>query len=126
MHLKNLVFPAALLTAVGYFAIPAHGSQASPAAVESGRAKNTGNVMIAEEIEDKAQGKVNEMHDMGSGAANAVEEKHEEHEAAEASPHHHSLKHKVKGKMHEVKGEAAGAAGAVEDAHHEHEQAEHE
>ena len=66
------------------------------------------------------------MHDAGAGAANAVEEKHEEHEAAEDAPHHHGLKHKTKSKMNEVEGETSGAAGAVENAHHEHEKAEHE
>ena len=126
MRLKNLVWSAALLTGIGYFTIPAHGSQITAAMVDSSPSRNTSHIVLAGEVEDKAQGKVNEMHDMGSDAANAVEEKHEEHEAAETSHHHHSLKHKAKSKMNEVKGETTGAANAVENVHREHEQAEHE
>lgn len=124
MHLKRskLVFGTALATAFGFFAVPVHAAQISAGA---------SNIVVAQEehheLEDKAQGKINEMHDAGAGAANAVEQKHEEHEAAENAPHHHhGLKHKAKSKMNEVEGEASGAAGAVENAHHEHEHAEHE
>jgi hypothetical protein len=123
----KLMFGALLAASVGFITIPvAHASAFSAPGSRVARAADSGNLVVADEVTDKAQGKVNEMHDMGSGAANAVEEKHEEHEAAEATPHHHSLKHKAKSKMNEVKGEANGAADAVESAHHEHEQAEHE
>ena len=120
----KLMFGALLATSLGVVTIPAHASRMSAPTVT--RASNAGYIVVAGEIEDKAQGKVNEMHDMGAGAANAVEEKHEEHEAAEATNHHHSLKHKAKSKMNEVKGEASGAAEAVDNAHHAHEAAEHE
>jgi len=120
----KLMFGAVLAASVGFVTVPAHASRLSDATVS--RASNPGYIVVAGEVEDKAQGKVNEMHDMGAGAANAVEEKHEEHEAAEATTHHHSLKHKAKSKMNEVKGEASGAADAVDSAHQAHEQAEHE
>ena len=127
MHLKptKLIFSGLLATSLGFFAIPAHASRVS-AANSKHQITATSNTVLAEELEDKAQGKVNEMHDEATGAANAVEEKHEEHEAAENTSHHHGLKHKAKSKMNEVKGEASGAAGAVEDVHKAHEQAEHE
>ena len=129
MHLKSakLLVGTLFAASVGLIVIPAHAAHVSGA---NPRANSAANIVVAEEmhekLEDKAQGKVNEMHDMGAGAANAVEEKHEEHEAAEHTHHHHSLKHKAKSKMNEAKGEANGAADAVENAHHEHEQAEHE
>ncbi len=119
----KLMFGAVLAASVGFISIPAHASQKSAPTVS--RASDAGYIVLAGEMEDKAQGKVNEMHDMGAGAANAVEEKHQEHEAAEATTHHHSLKHKAKSKMNEVKGEASGAADAVEGAHQAHEAAEH-
>lgn len=119
----KLMFGALLATSLGVITIPAHASRIAPAHVQNSDARY---IVVAGEMEDKAQGKVNEMHDMGAGAANAVEEKHEEHEAAEATNHHHSLKHKAKSKMKEVKGEASGAADAVDSAHHAHEAAEHE
>jgi hypothetical protein len=127
MHLKptKLIFGGLLATSLGFFAIPAHASLSSALTPKGQMTANT-NTVVAGELEDKAQGKVNEMHDAASGAANAVEEKHEEHEAAENTSHHHGLKHKAKSKMNEVKGEASGAAGAVDKAHQEHEQAEHE
>jgi hypothetical protein len=125
MHLQpaKLLFGALLATSVGALALPAHATSFSPSIP---RAVDSHYVVVAGGVGDKAQGKINEMHDMGSGAANAVEEKHEEHEAAEAMPHHHSLRHKAKSKMNEVKSEAKGAADAVEDAHERHESAEHE
>ena len=128
MHLKpaKLICGALLAGSVGLVAIPAHASCLSDSVAPAARTADTGHILLAGGVGDKAQGKMNEMHDMGSGAANAVEEKHEEHEAAEASPHHHSLKHKAKSKMNEVKGEANGAADAVENAHQAHENAEHE
>src|SRR5208283_5332315 len=52
----KMIFSALLVTSLGLFAMPVHAGG----------------------VGDKAQGKANEMHDMGSGAANAVEEKHEE------------------------------------------------
>jgi len=127
MHLKptKLILGGLLATSLGFFAVPAHASRVS-ALTPKGQVTATTNTIVAEEREDKAQGKVNEMHDEATGAANAVEEKHDEHEAAEHTSHHHGLKHKAKSKMNEVSGEASGAAGAVENAHHEHEQAEHE
>jgi hypothetical protein len=131
MHLKptKLILGGLLATSLGFLAVPAHASRVSAVDPDAHVTAAT-NAVVAEEehheLEDKAQGKVNEMHDAASGAANAVEEKHEEHEAAEHTSHHHGLKHKAKSKMNEVKGEASGAAGAVENAHHEHEQAEHE
>jgi hypothetical protein len=132
MHLKlsKLVFGTLMATSLGLFTVPAHASRASAFPAMVGGRTDRNNVIIAQEehheLEDKAQGKVNEMHDAASGAANAVEQKHEEHEAAENGPHHHGLKHKAKSKMNEAEGEASGAAGAVENAHHEHEKAEHE
>ena len=120
----KLVLGALLATSLGVFTIPAHASRILVPQVA--RDSDSRHIVVADEIQDKAQGKVNEMHDMGAGAANAVEEKHEEHEAAEATTHHHSLKHKAKSKMNEVKGEASGAADAVDSAHQAHEQAEHE
>jgi hypothetical protein len=123
----KLMFGALFAASVGLVTVPAaHASSFSASDSRVAGAADTGNLVVADEVTDKAQGKVNEMHDMGSGAANAVEEKHDEHEAAEATSHHHSLKHKAKSKMNEVKGEASGATDAVESAHHEHEQAEHE
>ena len=126
MHLKpvTFMFGALLATSLGALALPAYALNLSAPVTRSADSRY---IVVAGGVGDKAQGKVNEMHDMGAGAANAVEEKHEEHEAAEEVPHrHHSLKHKAKSKMHEVKSEANGAADAVEDAHERHEEAEHE
>ena len=135
MHLKpaKLIFATLLVTSFGLATVPAHASPVSLPAADGSRASSAANIVVAEEmhekIEDKAQGKVNEMHDLGTGAANAVEEKHEEHEAAEATEshhhHHHHMKHKAESKMNEVKGEATGAADAVDAAHEKHENAEH-
>jgi hypothetical protein len=129
LNRSKLMFGTLLATSLGFFAVPVHASRVS--AAPFGHAAGATNIVVAEEehheLEDKAQGKVNEMHDAATGAANAVEQKHEEHEAAENAPHHHhGLKHKAESKMNEVGGEASGAAGAVENAHHEHEKAEHE
>jgi|ERR1700732_663433 hypothetical protein len=131
MNLKpvKLIFGGLLATSLGFLAVPAHASRVSAIDPDAHVTAAT-NAVVAEEehheLEDKAQGKVNEMHDAATGAANAVEEKHAEHEAAENTEHHHGLKHKAKSKMNEVKGEASGAAGAVEDVHKAHEKAEHE
>jgi hypothetical protein len=122
----KLMFGTLLAASVGFLAVPAHASLTSQSRARVARVSDSRTIVVAEDVEDKAQGKVNEMHDMGTGAANAVEEKHEEHEMSEATDHHHSLKHKAKSKMHEAKGEASGAADAVENAHREHEEAEHE
>jgi hypothetical protein len=135
MHSKpaKLMFATLLVTSVGFATVSAQASKVGFSAVPDSRSAGAANVVEAQEehhdLEDKAQGKVNEMHDMGTGAANAVEEKHEEHEAGEArvSHHrHHRLKHKAESKADEVKGEATGAANAVEGVHQEHERAEHE
>ena len=132
MKPAKLMFGTLLAASVGLIAIPAHASRISAHVGLVTRASDAGNIVVAEEmhekLEDKAQGKVNEMHDMGTGAANAVEQKHEEHEAAEASEshhRHHRLRRKAESKMNEVKGEASGAADAVENAHEKHENAEH-
>ena len=127
----KLMFGTLLAASVGLITVAAHAARVIAPVSRASAATDT-NMVVAEEmhekLEDKAQGKVNEMKDMGSGAANAIEQKHEEHEAgeaAEAHHHHHRLKHKAESKMNEVKGEASGAAAAVENAHEKHENAEH-
>lgn len=129
MNLKpeKLILGALLAGSLGLATVPAHASSYSSAsAPRADSGTNAANIVVAGGVGDKAQGKVNEMHEMGSGAADAVEEKHEEHEAAESTEHHTSLKHKAKSKMHEAKGEAEGAGDAIENAHERHEESEHE
>ena len=131
LKLAKLTFGTIAAASLGLFTVAAQASNGSARAALGNQATSRSGVVIAQEehqeLKDKAQGKVNEMHDAASGAANAVEEKHEEHEAAENAPHHHhGLKHKAKSKMNEAAGEASGAAGAVENAHQAHENAEHE
>jgi hypothetical protein len=73
MRLSKLLFAAALVTP-GLYAIPGHAS-VGPSIVQVTPAPGARYIVIAGE---EAEGKVNEMHDMGSGAANAVEEKHDD------------------------------------------------
>jgi hypothetical protein len=74
------------------------------------------------EVKEKVDQKVDEMHDMGTGAGQAVKNTHEEHEATESM--HHGLTDKTESKVKEMHDEAVGAGNAVKETHEEHERSE--
>jgi hypothetical protein len=78
----------------------------------------------SEQMENKAQGKINEGSDMATGAGNAVEDVHRQHEATEGM--HHGLKDKAETKMREGEDMGTGAANAVKGAHENHQAQEGE
>lgn len=75
-------------------------------------------------VREKADSKMDEMHDMGTGAAHEVNKVHREHEMNEVKHRDEGLGAKAEGKMDELHDQATGAAGAVEQRHEEHEQEE--
>ena len=75
-------------------------------------------------VREKADSKMDEVQDMGTGATHAVKKVHREHEMNEYKHTDDGLGAKADGKMDELHDEATGAAGAVQERHEEHEQEE--
>lgn len=73
-------------------------------------------------IKERTDKKVDEMQDMGTGAAREVKRAHREHEETESM--HHGLRDKTDAKMGEIHDEAVGAGNAVQQRHEEHERYE--
>jgi hypothetical protein len=117
----KILVGAALAISLGAFTIPASAS-VPPLRPAKYVSRKVVGIQIAQ-VERDADEKADEVRNGATGAADAVDQAHREHERDEYR--HHTIRGKVDGKVDEVNNEAVGAGHAVERAHEQHEAVEH-